>query len=117
MKTYLFIFVQFYLFTVHLHDPGIRSCGNPHGLDGNVNDSVPLSAMTIPGTYDSGAMYEPVSGTAKTQNLSIQAQLNIGVRYLDIRLRHYNDALIVHHGSILPAPQLGGCADSRVTGF
>ncbi|CAM3898904.1 1-phosphatidylinositol phosphodiesterase precursor [Vibrio aerogenes CECT 7868] len=66
----------------------------------NVDDSVPLTNITIPGTHDSGATHEPVSGIAKTQNLSISDQLKIGVRYLDIRLRHYGDALVVHHGSV-----------------
>ncbi|SHO58136.1 phosphatidylinositol-specific phospholipase C [Vibrio quintilis] len=66
----------------------------------NVDDSVSLTNMTIPGTHDSGATHEPISGIAKTQNLSIADQLNIGVRYLDIRLRHYGDALVVHHGSV-----------------
>lgn len=66
----------------------------------DVDDDVAFTAMTIPGTHDSGSTYEPVSGTAKTQNLSISNQLNIGVRYLDIRLRHYNDALVVHHGAV-----------------
>ncbi|WP_428241709.1 phosphatidylinositol-specific phospholipase C [Gynuella sp.] len=64
------------------------------------NDSLPLSAITIPGSHDSGAMYEPIAGTAKTQNLTIREQLLIGVRYLDIRLRHYEDALVVHHGAV-----------------
>jgi 1-phosphatidylinositol phosphodiesterase len=65
-----------------------------------VDDTTPITDMTIPGTHDSGAMYEPFSGTAKTQDLGITEQLNIGVRYLDIRLRHYQDSLVVHHGSI-----------------
>ncbi len=65
-----------------------------------VNDGAILSDLTIPGTHDSGAMHESVAGTAKTQNLTIGEQLNIGVRYLDIRLRHYGDAFVVHHGSV-----------------
>ncbi|AJQ96025.1 phosphatidylinositol-specific phospholipase C [Gynuella sunshinyii] len=64
------------------------------------DDSLPLSAMTIPGSHDSGAMYESIAGTARTQNLTISEQLHIGVRYLDIRLRHYEDALVVHHGAV-----------------
>ncbi len=59
-----------------------------------------VSQLSIPGTHDSGALYEPVSGTAKCQNLSIADQLNAGVRFLDIRCRHINDAFAIHHGSI-----------------
>jgi 1-phosphatidylinositol phosphodiesterase len=65
-----------------------------------VDDATSITDMTIPGTHDSGAMHEPISGSAKTQNLTISEQLNIGVRYLDIRLRHYEDALVVHHGAV-----------------
>ncbi|MGL6160328.1 phosphatidylinositol-specific phospholipase C [Microbulbifer sp.] len=65
-----------------------------------VPDSALLSELTIPGTHDSGAMHEPWPGTAKCQNLTIAQQLDSGVRYLDIRLRHYEDSLVVHHGSV-----------------
>ncbi|MGS2765246.1 phosphatidylinositol-specific phospholipase C [Sinomicrobium sp. M5D2P9] len=63
-------------------------------------DAVSLNSLTIPGTHDSGARHEPVSGTAKTQSLSISEQLQAGVRFLDIRCRHYQDAFVIHHGSI-----------------
>jgi 1-phosphatidylinositol phosphodiesterase len=59
-----------------------------------------VSQLSIPGTHDSGAQSEPVSGTAKCQNLSINDQLNAGVRFLDIRCRHVNDAFVIHHGSV-----------------
>jgi 1-phosphatidylinositol phosphodiesterase len=65
-----------------------------------VSDTASLADLTIPGTHDSGAMHEPIAGMAKCQNLTIREQLDIGVRYLDIRLRHYGDSLVVHHGSI-----------------
>ena len=65
-------------------------------LDGNL----PLSQFSIPGTHDSGARVEPVSGTAKCQDLSIADQLNAGVRFLDIRCRHLNNAFTIHHGSV-----------------
>jgi 1-phosphatidylinositol phosphodiesterase len=66
----------------------------------SIGDSVLLSQMTIPGTHDSGAMYESVSGTAKCQDLTIAQQLAAGVRFLDIRCRHYQDAFVIHHGSV-----------------
>ncbi|MDQ0110161.1 1-phosphatidylinositol phosphodiesterase [Chitinophaga terrae (ex Kim and Jung 2007)] len=67
---------------------------------GAINDNTSLSALSIPGTHDSGARVEPVSGTAKCQNLSIREQLDAGTRYLDIRCRHIGDAFAIHHGSI-----------------
>lgn len=65
-----------------------------------VSDAKPINELSIPGTHDSGARHEPVSGTAKTQDLSILAQLQAGVRFLDIRCRHYQDAFVIHHGAI-----------------
>jgi 1-phosphatidylinositol phosphodiesterase len=67
---------------------------------GHVSDTASLADLTIPGTHDSGATHEHFGGTAKCQNLTVRDQLDIGVRYLDIRLRHYGDSLVVHHGSV-----------------
>ncbi|WP_293743705.1 phosphatidylinositol-specific phospholipase C [uncultured Pedobacter sp.] len=63
-------------------------------------DQNSIALISIPGTHDSGATIEPVSGTAKCQNLSITDQLNAGVRYLDIRCRHIDNAFAIHHGAI-----------------
>ncbi|SDH16151.1 1-phosphatidylinositol phosphodiesterase [Pedobacter terrae] len=63
-------------------------------------DQNSIALISIPGTHDSGATIEPVSGTAKCQNLSIANQLNAGVRYLDIRCRHIDNAFAIHHGAI-----------------
>lgn len=70
------------------------------GWMGSVADNTNLAALSIPGTHDSGARTEPVSGTAKCQNLSIREQLDAGTRFLDIRCRHIGDAFAIHHGSI-----------------
>ncbi len=67
---------------------------------GSLPSSTSLASLSIPGTHDSGALYEPISGTAKTQDLTIAQQLNIGVRYLDVRTRHYGNAFTIHHGSV-----------------
>lgn len=66
------------------------------GLADNTN----IAAISIPGTHDSGARVEPVSGTAKCQDLSIADQLEAGIRYLDIRCRHIDNAFAIHHGAI-----------------
>ncbi|WP_281883122.1 phosphatidylinositol-specific phospholipase C [Paenibacillus sp. YYML68] len=67
---------------------------------GSLGNSTSLSALSIPGTHDSGALHEPVYGTAKTQDLTIAQQLSIGVRYLDIRTRHYKNTFEIHHGAV-----------------
>ena len=66
----------------------------------NISDNTYLSKLSIPGTHDSGARYEPWSGTAKCQDLTISEQLSAGVRYLDIRCRRINDSFEIHHGAI-----------------
>jgi 1-phosphatidylinositol phosphodiesterase len=45
-------------------------------------------------------LYEPFPGTAICQDLTIPEQLSAGVRFLDIRCRHYEDAFVIHHGSV-----------------
>ena len=57
-----------------------------------------LYELSIPGTHDSGALYEEFYDISKCQVLTIPEQLNAGVRYLDIRCRHFNDAFAIHHG-------------------
>ncbi|MBN2843687.1 MAG: hypothetical protein JXM68_11380, partial [Sedimentisphaerales bacterium] len=46
----------------------------------DLKDTALLSQLSIPGTHDSGARFEPIGGTAKCQNLTIAEQLAIGVR-------------------------------------
>jgi len=63
-------------------------------------DNYSLARLSIPGAHDAGARYEPVSGTAICQTLTISEQLNAGIRFLDIRCRHIDNAFAIHHGSI-----------------
>lgn len=57
----------------------------------------PLSLLTIPGTHNSGALHEPLQGTAKCQSLNIEEQLFAGVRFLDIRCRHQRNKFHIYH--------------------
>lgn len=65
-------------------------------LDGGLS----LSRLSIPGSHDSGALLEPLAGTAKCQTLTVARQLEAGVRFLDIRCRHQGDAFRIHHGAV-----------------
>ncbi|WP_443947471.1 phosphatidylinositol-specific phospholipase C [Pedobacter sp. AW1-32] len=67
---------------------------------GFINDDTSLSMLSVPGTHDSGATLEPLTGTAKNQNLSIPDQLNAGVRFLDIRCRHMNNSFRIYHSYV-----------------
>nr|WP_315174139.1 phosphatidylinositol-specific phospholipase C [uncultured Flavobacterium sp.] len=67
---------------------------------GALDQNLKLTAISIPGTHDSGARFETFSGTAKCQNLTLDEQLASGVRYLDIRCRHFENNFTIHHGSV-----------------
>lgn len=70
-----------------------------------ISDDAYLSDLSIPGTHDSGArIVDSIATTwAKCQNLTITDQLNIGVRYLDMRLEYdtsCKDNIRVVHSTI-----------------
>jgi 1-phosphatidylinositol phosphodiesterase len=56
-----------------------------------------ISEVTIPGTHDSGA-HQGGAG-AECQTMSIEQQLNRGIRYFDIRCRHIQDRFAIYHGA------------------
>ena len=62
----------------------------------DIPDDSPLTALSIPGTHNSCSIDGPV-GFAKTQDRGLSDQLDAGIRFLDIRLAHYQDDLCVHH--------------------
>ena len=68
----------------------------------------PISQFSLPGTHNSAALYEPIRGTAKCQNLTIAQQLNAGIRFLDIRCRHQNNAFEIYHGPIYQRDNFAG---------
>jgi len=79
----------------------------------NVNDSLKLNQINIPGTHDSATfdlLFDVFSDEmAKTQKLNIKEQLAIGVRYFDIRLGNFkmfdSEDININHGP----------ADSEIT--
>jgi 1-phosphatidylinositol phosphodiesterase len=70
------------------------------GWMSNVADTRGLTELSIPGTHDSGARFEPYPGLAKCQELTIADQLAVGVRYFDIRCRHLDDGFLIFHGGV-----------------
>ncbi|MDO4364395.1 MAG: phosphatidylinositol diacylglycerol-lyase, partial [Clostridia bacterium] len=53
-----------------------------------IKDDTAISDISMPGTHDSGTQNVDLPIWSKTQSLSISEQLNIGVRYFDLRLEH-----------------------------
>ncbi len=62
-------------------------------------DDVNLTALTLPGTHDTMALYEPAAGTAKAQTLDLADQYAAGIRYVDIRCVDVDDAFQIYHGT------------------
>jgi len=67
---------------------------------GAVSGKKRVSELSIPGTHDSGALHEPLTGTTQCQTLGIAQQLAIGVRFLDIRCRSVHNAFAIYHGRV-----------------
>lgn len=66
----------------------------------NLDDSMTLTSMSIPGSHDSGALHSIGDLSGKCQDLAIADQLNAGVRFFDIRLQLRDDELKVVHGIV-----------------
>lgn len=62
----------------------------------DIPDSTLVTQLSVPGTHNSGSINGPF-GFAQTQDLDLPEQLNAGIRFLDIRLAHYENNLFVHH--------------------
>jgi 1-phosphatidylinositol phosphodiesterase len=62
----------------------------------DIPHETPVTALSIPGTHNSACIGGPL-GFGQTQNLDLSHQLIAGIRFLDLRLAHYQDNLFVHH--------------------
>ena len=63
----------------------------------NLADEITISEINLPGTHNSCTKKVQFSYLSKCHDLSIYEQLNIGVRYLDIRVEIYGDKLKTVH--------------------
>ena len=66
----------------------------------NVNDETSLRSLAIPGSHDTLALYSIADLAGQCQSLSLKDQLNLGVRFLDVRLKENKGELNVVHGFI-----------------
>lgn len=64
---------------------------------GGIADATPLQRLTIPGTHNSGARFG--GPWTECQNTTVAAQLNSGIRFLDVRCRISGNAYAIHHGA------------------
>ena len=65
-----------------------------------VDDDMLITDLSIPGTHDSGATHSLFDVAGKCQDVSIKRQLNIGVRFLDLRLQLVGDEFKIVHSFV-----------------
>ncbi len=85
-------------------EPPLPKDWSPHNWLGSIPGSKKLSELTIPGTHDSCTytlkVGELATPSTRTQRLTLEEQLNAGIRFLDIRCRHINNAFAIHHDRV-----------------
>ena len=63
----------------------------------SLRDDTKINEIYIPGTHDSGALYSFFGISGKCQSYDIENQLDMGVRFFDIRLQlRENELMVVH---------------------
>jgi 1-phosphatidylinositol phosphodiesterase len=63
-----------------------------------IRGSVRLNEMAIPGTHDSAANGNG-NDILYTQAMNFDEQLRFGIRFFDIRVRHFRNSFPLHHGA------------------
>ncbi len=66
----------------------------------DVDDNTLITTMSIPGTHDSGATHSIFDVAGKCQDTTIKTQLELGVRFLDLRLQLVNDEFKIVHSFV-----------------
>jgi len=79
----------------YYHDSG--NLPNQQNWMSRLDNTKSIYSISMPGTHDSGARYG--GDAVQTQSLTIRQQLDAGIRFLDIRLRHIDNKFTIHHGA------------------
>lgn len=61
----------------------------------DISDKKSVAEISLPGTHNTMSFYGGLS--VQCQSWSLKQQLEAGVRFLDIRARHYTNDLPIHH--------------------
>lgn len=91
------ILVPYFAFA---HKGYVRPDSESRSWMSHISDSTSIDMISMPGTHDSGALHSLADVAGKCQDLSIKNQLEIGARYLDVRLQSVANTLSVCHGPI-----------------
>ena len=66
----------------------------------SLDDNTSIRGINMPGSHDTMALYSIGDLAGQCQSLSLKEQLNLGVRFLDIRLKEENNKLKAVHGVV-----------------
>lgn len=66
----------------------------------NLSDDILISEISIPGTHDTIASLNGIPDWALCQSLTLQSQMKLGIRYLDIRCRLVREQILIYHSII-----------------
>ena len=66
----------------------------------DIDDDTSLRDINMPGSHDTMALYSIGDLAGQCQSLSLKDQLNLGIRFLDIRLKQENTNLKAVHGIV-----------------
>jgi len=61
-------------------------------------DDMDIRKVNTPGTHDTMARFEWFFKKYVTQDLKLDEQLNLGIRYNDIRMVCHHSTIYMHHG-------------------
>ncbi|XP_036411111.1 1-phosphatidylinositol phosphodiesterase [Megalops cyprinoides] len=78
----------------------------------SIPDSRPLSEVTLPGTHNTMAFYG--GALTECQSWPLSLQLQAGVRFLDMRVRHVKGNLTIHHGVVYQRAHFGDALEAVV---
>lgn len=70
---------------------------NPNWMS-TISQDLNISNISIPGTHNSLSLYG--GDIPKTQSLNISSQLEMGIRYLDVRFKLRDNNLLAYHGPV-----------------
>lgn len=104
--------VTFLLAVLGMYDIKDNGEFNNKNWMSQIDGSAYISEISIPGTHDSAALYEPLTGTSKCQDYTVRDQLDMGVRFLDIRICMLLNKATISHGVILQGQDFAEIVDA-----
>lgn len=66
----------------------------------HVDDNTKIKELSLPGTHNSGALHSFLDVAGKCQDIDVETQLNIGVRFFDIRIQLIKNEFVIMHSFV-----------------